>query len=87
MWLEHLLGRLARLAVEREDRHVAAVIFGVWRLDHVVLQVRAIAVLRPEDRGELEAIGAAQSIGHVAEVMVDGGRVGEDADAKAVEAG
>ncbi len=36
---EHLLGRLARLAVEREDRNVAAPVLVVRRLDHVVLQV------------------------------------------------
>ena len=54
--IEHLLGRLARLAIEREDRHVAAPVLGVRRLDHVVLQVGAVAVLRPEDCGELVAV-------------------------------
>ncbi len=37
--IEHLGGRLARFAVEREDRHVAARVFPMRGLDHVVLEV------------------------------------------------
>ena len=81
MTVEHLLGGLARLTVERKDRHVAAPVLGVGRLDHVVLQVGAVAVLRPEDGGELEAIGVAELIDHVAEAMIDRGWIGEHANA------
>ena len=44
-------------------------------------------MLRPEDGGELVAVGMAQDVGHMAEVVADRGRVGEHADAQAVQAG
>ena len=83
---QHLRGRLARLAVEREDRHVAARILRVRRLDHVVLQVRAEAVLRTEDRGERPVRRGGEPIDDMAEVTVDRGGIGEHADAQAVQA-
>ena len=83
---EHLGRRLARLAVEREDRHVAPRILGVRRLDHVVLEVGAEAVLRAEDRGERAVRRGGEPIDDVPELVVDRGGIGEHADAQAVEA-
>ena len=51
---QHLGGRLARLAVERVDRDAPARIARVRRLDHVVLQVRAEAVLGAEQGREVD---------------------------------
>ena len=47
---EHVGRRLARVAVEREHRHPPPAVLAVRGLDHVVLQIRAEAVLRPEER-------------------------------------
>jgi hypothetical protein len=49
---EHLSRRLARFAVQGVDRQAPAGVLRVRALDHVVLQVGAEPVLRPEDRGE-----------------------------------
>ena len=83
---QHLGGRLARLTVEREDRDVAPRVLVVRRLDHVVLQVRPIPVLRPEDGRERVVGRDAQPLGDMAEVVVDRGRIGDDADAEPVQA-
>ena len=50
---QHLRGRLARLAVERVDRHAPRLVAAVAGLDHVLLHVRAEPVLRAEQRGQL----------------------------------
>ncbi len=84
--IEHLRRRLAGLAVEREDRHVAARVGAVRRLDHVVLEIGAEAVLRAEDGGELEVRRFGKLVDHVAEGVIDGSRVSQDADAEPVEA-
>ena len=47
--LQHLRRRLAGFAVQRVDRHSARRVVRVTGLDHVVLHVGAIAVLRAED--------------------------------------
>ena len=83
---EHLLRRLARLAVQREDRHVAPRILAVRRLDHVVLQVGAEAVLRPENGGQRPVGRCGQAIDNVLEIAVDRGVIGEHADAQALQA-
>ena len=83
---EHLLCRLARLAVQREDRHVAPRILAVRRLDHVVLEVRAESVLRPEDGGQRPVGRCGQAIDNVLEIAVDRGVIGEHADAQALQA-
>ena len=50
------------------------------RLDHVVLEFGPEAVLRAEDRGKLEIGCCAKPFHDMAEVVVDRGRVGEEAD-------
>ncbi len=84
--VEHLGRRLAGLAIQREDRDAAARVGAVRRLDHVVLEIGAEAVLRPEDRGEFEGRRFGELIDHMAEGVVDGRGVGQDADAQPVEA-
>jgi len=58
----------------------------VRRLDHVVLEVGAKAVLRAEDRAELETGRRGEAIDDMREIAVDRGRVGEDADLEPIEA-
>ena len=83
--LEHLGGRLARLAVERVDGDLPPAVRGVRRLDHVVLQVRMEPVLRPEDGAKRHAVRASHPFDDVAETVIDGGGIGHHADAPAVE--
>ena len=82
---QHLGRRFARLAVEREDRDVAPRVLVVRRLDHVVLQVRPIPVLRAEDGREGEVGRDAQPLGDVLKVPVDRGRVGDHPDPEALQ--
>ncbi len=82
---QHLGRRFARLAVEREDGHVAPRVLVVRRLDHVVLQIRPIAVLRPENGRQRVVRRDAQPLGDVPEVMIDGGGIGHHAHTEALE--
>ena len=85
---QHLGRRLARLAVQRVDRHAADLVVRVPRLDHVVLHVRPEPVLRAENGGQLRAAGAAASRSATwRELAIDRRRVADDADAAAVERG
>ena len=86
---QHLRGRLARLAVERVDRHAAHLVARVPGLDHVFLHVGPEAVLRAEDGGQPASVPGrrrGQAVGDVAQLAVDRRRVADDADAAAVEA-
>ena len=83
---QHLGRRLARLAVQRVDRHAADLVMGVPRLDHVVLHVGPEPVLGPEDSGEPCARVRQQPVGDVAQAGVHRGRVADDPDPAAVEA-
>ena len=80
---EHVGGRLARVAVEREHRNAPTAILGVRRLDHVVLQVRPEPVLRPEERGQRDVRVVVQPVGGVREAAVDRCRVADEPDAAA----
>jgi hypothetical protein len=62
------------------------VVLGVRAFDHVVLEIGLETVLRAEDRGELAVGRRAEPINDMAEVVVDRGRIGEHADAQAVQA-
>jgi len=55
-------------------------------LDHVVLQIRAEAVLRPEDGGERDAVGRAHLVHDVREGVVHGRGIGDHADPQPLEA-
>ena len=78
--LQHLRRRLAGLAVERVDRHASRRIVRVPGLDHVVLHVGAIAMLRAEDGRERDIRRARDGTDDVLKVRVDGGGVRHDAD-------
>ena len=75
-------GRLARLAVERVHRHAPLRVLRVRRLDHVLLQVGAEAVLRAEQRRQ-RPVARREAIGGVDDAAVDRGRVADEADALA----
>ena len=81
---QHFRGRLARLAVEREHRHLAAAVVAVRRLDHVVLHVGSESVLRTEQRADRDARRVHQRIDDVHVVGVDGCGIGDDADLAAL---
>ena len=83
---QHLGRGLPRLAVERVDRYPQRPILRVGRLDHVVLQVGAEAVLRAENGAEPDGLAQGDPIDDVPERAVDRGRIGDDADAQAVQA-
>ena len=80
---EHVGRRLTRVAVEREHRHLAQAVLAVRGLDHVVLQVRAEAMLRPEERRQRDVRIRMQPIGGVRQAAVDRGRVADQTDAAA----
>ena len=77
---EHLRRWLPRLAVQRVHRHAASGILRVAGLDHVVLHVRAIAVLRAEDGGQRDVRRHRDRADDVLKVRVDRRRVRHDAD-------
>src|SRR5262249_27216401 len=56
------------------------------RLDHVVLDVGAKPVLRPEDGGEPGAGQGGNPVGDVPELAVDRRRIADDSNAQLVEA-
>ena len=74
-------GRLARLAVERVDGHVAPAVAAVRRLDHVVLEIGSEAVLRAEERRQRDVGIVAQAVGGVLEAGVHRRRIAHQADA------
>ena len=80
---QHVGRRLTGVAVEREDRDLAAAVAAVRRLDHVVLQVRAEPVLRSEERRQRDLGILKEPIRGVLELRVDRGWVAHEADALA----
>ena len=54
------------------------------RLDHVVLQIRAKAVLRPENRGERQPAIFGEDVRAVAEAAVHRGGIADEADPAAI---
>jgi hypothetical protein len=69
--LQHGGRRLACLAVERIDRHASQVVARVRRLDHVLLEIRPEAVLRPENRAQYRIAPRGGGICCVDELMVN----------------
>jgi hypothetical protein len=55
-------GWMARVAVQAEDGNAVHRIFGIRRLDHVVLLFAAQAVLRPERRNQIDVAKRRQRI-------------------------
>ena len=84
---QHLRRRLTRFAVQRIDRHAPPRVTRVRRLDHVVLEVGAEAVLRPEERRDFHVRVIAEAIRRVSQAAVDRRRVADDADAAAGDEG
>jgi hypothetical protein len=82
---EHLGGRLARFAVERVDGEPPLRIARVRRLDHVLLQIRVEAVLRPEQRRQRPVARAEQPVGRVHEARVDRRGIADERDPAAVD--
>ena len=81
--VEHVCGRLARVAIEREDGHTPAAIRGVRRLDHVVLEIRPEAMLRPEERRERHVGVVVQPVGAVGQPRIHRRRIAHESDAPA----
>jgi hypothetical protein len=77
---QHLPRWLTRLAVEGIDRHPAARVVAMGRLDHVVLHVRTKSVLGAENRAELHTVSRRHLVDHVPEIVVDRSVVTNDAD-------
>jgi hypothetical protein len=69
--LQHLVGGLARLAIERVDGKSRATIARVTGLDHVVLHVTTYAVLRTEQSGQVDRRMIEEQIGGVTERVID----------------
>ena len=86
---QHLGRRLARVAVEREQRHAPrgrrVSNSRVRRLDHVVLHVRSKAVLRAEERRDVDVAIRERQIDDVVEPVIDGRGIADDADALAAQ--
>ena len=82
---EHLAGRFPGFAVERVDGHMPHVVAGVGRFDHVLLEVGAEAVLRPEDGREARVAAGADAVGSVHQAVIDRRRVADHPDALARE--
>ena len=79
--VEHLRRWFPRLAVQRVHRHTASGILRVASLDHVVLHVRAIAVLRAEDGGKRDVRRQRNRPDDVLKVrVIDRRRVRHDTD-------
>jgi hypothetical protein len=83
--IQHVWQGLPDPGVEAENRHLAAGIKGVFCLDHVVLVLAAIPMLRPEERFQLPWIKFRQDRACGAETKVQGGLIGEKAQSTALE--
>ena len=77
---QHLRRRFARLAVERMDRQPAPGVARVRRLDHVLLEVRAKAVLGAEERRQRPVAAGGQPIGRMDEGSIDRRRIADESD-------
>src|SRR5207247_1669107 len=75
----------ARFAVERVHGHASRGILAVRRLDHVVLNVGAEAVLRAEDGAQPGAVVRCEAVHDVPEATVDRRVIADDADPRSAQ--
>ncbi len=77
-----LPGRPADLAIEAEHRHIVGRVGIIRRFHHIVLEIAAHAMLRPENRGDVQT-RRDQRVETVRQVRRHRRRMGEQGDALA----
>src|SRR5215468_8746236 len=79
---QHLLGRLAKLAVKRMNHNASARIAEALPLDHVVLRLAANSVLRSEKGRQIDVGMAVKQVGGVPEIVIYRSRVANQPDTR-----
>src|SRR6266511_1389007 len=77
---QHRLGRLSRFTVKRIHRKARFAVHAVICLDHVVLDITAYPVLRPEEGGQIHFITLVKEICRVSKLVVHGGLITDETD-------
>src|SRR5499426_4179899 len=82
---QHLLGRLAKLAVKRIGHNASARVAEALPFNHVVLRLAANSVLRSEEGRQINVGATMKQVCGMPEIVIYGGRVANQSDARSAD--